>query len=183
MEELLRYVSPVNDATLRFTGEPVELGGVPIGPGEVVLVALSGANRDASRYADPERLDVGRDAGGHLAFGHGIHYCLGAPLARLEAEIAFGGLLERYGEMTLAVPPDDAALAAQLAHPWPGIPARAAGPVAAPAAAAPAWAGARTTARSVRKAGQSRLAGSSSASSSAPESASPGSSEGTPVTW
>ena len=106
VEELLRYVSPVNDATFRFTGEPVELGGVPIGPGEVVLVALSGANRDASRYADPERLDVGRDAGGHLAFGHGIHYCLGAPLARLEAEIAFGGLLERYGEMTLAVPPE-----------------------------------------------------------------------------
>ena len=106
VEELLRYVSPVNDATFRFTGEPVELGGVPIGPGEVVLVALSGANRDASRYADPERLDVGRDAGGHLAFGHGIHYCLGAPLARLEAEIAFGGLLERYGEMTLAVSPD-----------------------------------------------------------------------------
>jgi cytochrome P450 len=106
VEELLRYVNPVNNATFRFTGEPVEIGGVPIGPGEVVLVSLSGANRDPSRYADPERLDLGRDSGGHLAFGHGIHYCLGAPLARLEAEIAFTGLLERFGSMTLAVAPD-----------------------------------------------------------------------------
>jgi cytochrome P450 len=103
VEELLRYVSPVNDATFRFTGEPVDLGGVHIGPG-VVLVSLSGANRDPSRYADPEGLDVGRDSTGHLAFGHGIHYCVGAPLARLEAEIAFGALLERFGSMTLAVP-------------------------------------------------------------------------------
>jgi cytochrome P450 len=106
VEELLRYVNPVNNATFRFTGEPVEIGGVPIGPGEVVLVSLSGANRDPSRYADPDRLDLSRDSGGHVAFGHGIHYCLGAPLARLEAEIAFRGLLERFGSMTLAVPPD-----------------------------------------------------------------------------
>jgi cytochrome P450 len=106
VEELLRYAAPVNNATVRFTGEPVEIGGVLIGPGEVVLVSLSGANRDPGRYADPERLDVGRDSGGHVAFGHGIHYCLGAPLARLEAEIAFGRLLERFPGMTLAVPPE-----------------------------------------------------------------------------
>jgi cytochrome P450 len=105
VEELLRYTSPVNNATFRFTGEPAEIGGVFIGPGEVVLVSLSGANRDPSRYADTERLDLGRDSSGHLAFGHGIHYCLGAPLARLEAEIAFRGLVERFGDMTLAVPP------------------------------------------------------------------------------
>jgi cytochrome P450 len=105
VEELLRYVSPVNNATFRFAVEPVNLGGVCIGPGEVVLVSLSGANRDPSRYPDSERLDVGRDSAGHLAFGHGIHYCLGAPLARLEAQIAFGALLERFGSMTLAVPP------------------------------------------------------------------------------
>ena len=104
VEELLRYVSPVNDATFRFAGEPLELGGVSIGPGEVVLVSLSGANRDPARYAEPERLDVGRDGAGHLAFGHGIHYCLGAPLARLEAQIAFGMLFERFGSITLAVP-------------------------------------------------------------------------------
>jgi cytochrome P450 len=106
-EELLRYVSPVNDATFRFTAEPVDLGGVHIGAGEVVLVSLAGANRDPSRYADPEELDVGRDSTGHLAFGHGIHYCVGAPLARLEAEIAFGALLRRFGSITLAVPPSE----------------------------------------------------------------------------
>jgi cytochrome P450 len=104
VEELLRYVNPVNHATYRFAAEPVEIGGARIGPGEPVVVALSSANRDPSRYAEPDRLDLGRDSSGHLAFGHGIHYCLGAPLARLEAEIAFGGLLERFGSMTLAVP-------------------------------------------------------------------------------
>ena len=107
VEELLRYVSPVNDATFRFTAEPVDLGGVHIGAGEVVLVSLAGANRDPSRYAGPEELDVGRDSTGHLAFGHGIHYCVGAPLARLEAEIAFGALLRRFGSITLAVPPSE----------------------------------------------------------------------------
>jgi cytochrome P450 len=107
VEELLRYVNPVNNATFRFTSEPVEIGGVPIGPNEVVFVSLSGANRDPSRYAGADRLDVSRDSGGHVAFGHGIHYCLGAPLARLEAEIAFGGLLDRFSEITLAVSPDE----------------------------------------------------------------------------
>jgi len=107
VEELLRYVNPVNNATFRFAGEPLEIDGVAIGAGEVVLVSLSGANRDPSRYADPDRLDLGRDSGGHVAFGHGIHYCLGAPLARLEAEIAFGALLDRFGEITLAVPPGE----------------------------------------------------------------------------
>ncbi|HLK79246.1 MAG TPA: cytochrome P450 [Streptosporangiaceae bacterium] len=107
VEELLRYASPVNDATLRFTAEPVDLGGMHIGAGEVVLVSLAGANRDPARYAGPEELDVGRDSTGHLAFGHGIHYCVGAPLARLEAEIAFGTLLRRFGSITLAVPPSE----------------------------------------------------------------------------
>jgi cytochrome P450 len=106
VEELLRYVSPVNHATYRVTAEPVEIGGARIGAGEAVIVALSSADRDPSRYADPERLDLGRDSSGHLAFGHGIHYCLGAPLARLEAEIAFGALLDRFGSMRLAVPAD-----------------------------------------------------------------------------
>jgi cytochrome P450 len=61
---------------------------------------------DPSRFGDPDRLDLGRDSSGHLAFGHGIHYCLGAPLARLEAEIAFSHLLARFGSMRLAVPAD-----------------------------------------------------------------------------
>jgi cytochrome P450 len=105
VEELLRHTSPVNHATLRFTGEPSEIGGVLVPQGEVVLVSLSGADRDPARYRDPARLDLGRDASGHLAFGYGIHYCLGAPLARLEAEIAFAAVLERFGSITLAVPP------------------------------------------------------------------------------
>ena len=104
VEELLRYMNPVNHATFRCAAEPIEIGGAQIGPGEAVFVALSGANRDPARYADPERLDLDRDSAGHLAFGHGIHYCLGAPLARLEAEIAFGALLDRFGSITLAVP-------------------------------------------------------------------------------
>jgi cytochrome P450 len=106
IEELLRHANPVNNATPRFPSSPVVIGGARIGPGEAVLVALSSANRDPSRYRDPERLDVGRDSLPHLAFGYGIHYCVGAQLARLEAEIAFGGLLSRFGSMTLAVPAD-----------------------------------------------------------------------------
>jgi cytochrome P450 len=104
VEELLRYVNPVNHTTFRCAAEPVEIGGVRIGRGDPVLVALSGANRDPARFGDPDRLDLGRDSSGHLAFGHGIHYCLGAPLARLEAEIAISGLLTRFGSVSLAVP-------------------------------------------------------------------------------
>jgi cytochrome P450 len=104
VEELLRYVSPVNHTTFRCAAEPVEIGGVRISRGDPVLIALSGANRDPTRFGDPGRLDLGRDSAGHLAFGHGIHYCLGAPLARLEAEIAISALLTRFGSISLAVP-------------------------------------------------------------------------------
>jgi cytochrome P450 len=72
-------------------------------------VSLLSANRDPDRYGDPDSLDIRRDTQGHLAFGHGIHYCLGAPLARLEAEIAFTGLLNRFPTMELAVPVHDIA--------------------------------------------------------------------------
>jgi cytochrome P450 len=106
VEELLRYVAPVSHTTFRCAAEPVDLGGVRISRGDPVFVALSGANRDPARFGDPERLDLGRDSSGHLAFGHGIHYCVGAPLARLEAEIAFTGLLGRFGRLELAVPPE-----------------------------------------------------------------------------
>jgi cytochrome P450 len=107
IEEFLRYDGPVNQATLRFTAEPVELGGAHIPAGEFVLISLDAANHDGSRYADPDAFDLDRDASGHLAFGHGIHYCLGAPLARLEAEVAFTGLLDTYARIELAVPPED----------------------------------------------------------------------------
>jgi cytochrome P450 len=107
IEEFLRYQGPLNHATLRFTTEPVEIGGVPVPEGEFVVVSLASANRDQRRFADPEELDIHRDTSGHLAFGHGIHYCLGAPLARLEAEIAFTGLLDRFGTIELGVPADE----------------------------------------------------------------------------
>jgi cytochrome P450 len=106
VEELLRYVNPVNHTTFRCAAEPVEIGGVRISRGDPVLVALSGANRDPARFGDPDRMDLGRDSSGHLAFGHGIHYCLGAPLARLEAQIAVSRLLARFGSISLAVPAD-----------------------------------------------------------------------------
>ncbi len=106
VEELLRYTSPVNHATIRFTAETVKIGGTLIPAREPVLVAIASANRDPDRYPAPDRLDIGRDAGGNLVFGHGIHYCLGAPLARMEGVIAFGALISRFPGMTLAVPPD-----------------------------------------------------------------------------
>jgi len=105
IEELLRYANPLNHATDRFTLEPVEIGGVTIPAREWVLCATSSANRDPGRFPDADRLDVRRDAGGHVAFGHGIHYCLGAPLARLEGEVAFAALLSRFPGLSLAADP------------------------------------------------------------------------------
>jgi cytochrome P450 len=104
-EELLRYANPLNHATERFTLEPVEIGGVTIPAREWVVLATSSANHDPGRFPGADRLDVGRDAGGHMAFGHGIHYCLGAPLARLEGEVAFGALLSRFPGLSLAADP------------------------------------------------------------------------------
>jgi cytochrome P450 len=96
VEELLRFDSPVGMATHRFTTEPVEYGGVLIPADEIVLVDLLSANRDTSRFPDGDTLDLRRDASGHLSFGHGIHYCLGAQLGRMEAEIAFTKLTRRF---------------------------------------------------------------------------------------
>jgi cytochrome P450 len=102
VEEFLRFESPLNMATLRFTTEPVRIGEVEVAAGETVLVALLAANRDARQYDDPDRLYVTRSPNAHLSFGHGIHYCLGAPLARLEGEIAIGRLIARFDRITLA---------------------------------------------------------------------------------
>ncbi|MGK5558089.1 cytochrome P450 family protein [Actinomadura kijaniata] len=107
VEEFLRYDGPVNLATLRYTAEPLTIGDVEIPPDTFVHVALPAANRDPARFPDPDRLDVTRDAGGHLAFGHGIHFCVGARLARLEAEIAFRRLLDRFPGLRLARPGED----------------------------------------------------------------------------
>jgi cytochrome P450 len=107
VEELLRFASPVNHANDRFTTEEVSIGGVAIPAGEWVIIALPSANRDPDRFPGPERLDLDRDISGHVAFGHGIHYCLGAPLARMEAEVALGALLDRFPGVSLAAPPEE----------------------------------------------------------------------------
>lgn len=104
VEELLRYDGPVEFGTWRFTTEPVTVGGVAIPAGEPVLVVLAAADRDPMRFADPDALDLDRDQGGHLALGHGIHFCLGAPLARLEGRIAFQRLFSRFPDLSLAAP-------------------------------------------------------------------------------
>ncbi|WP_330347909.1 cytochrome P450 family protein [Streptomyces sp. NBC_00582] len=107
VEEALRYEGPVENATFRFAAEPLEIAGTPIAAGEPVMIGLTAADRDAGRYPDPDRFDIRRDTRGHLAFGHGIHYCLGAPLARLEARTALRSLLERTPALALDGPPGE----------------------------------------------------------------------------
>jgi cytochrome P450 len=107
VEELIRYDAPVPHSTFRYAREDVELGGVVIPAGAQVIVNLAAANRDASHFAQPEQFDITRADGRHLGFGHGIHFCLGAPLARMEAQIALGELFRRFPELRLAVPVKD----------------------------------------------------------------------------
>jgi cytochrome P450 len=102
IEELLRFSGPANFTTLRYTTAEVEVGEVTIPAGELVVVALMSANHDPERFTGPERLDVRRPAGGHLAFGHGIHYCLGASLARLAGEVVIWRLLSSFPDLRLA---------------------------------------------------------------------------------
>lgn len=107
VEELARYDGPVPLAIRRFPTEDIVIGGATVPAGETVLLSLAAAHRDPRRFTDPDRLDLGRDATGHLALGHGIHYCLGAPLARMETGIALTALFDRFPGLSLAVPPQD----------------------------------------------------------------------------
>lgn len=107
VEELLRYDSPVRDATFRCAGEPILLHGRTIREGEIVSLLIGSANRDEERFADPDRLDVGRTLNDHVAFGYGPHFCIGAALARLEATVAFPLLLKCLGNAQLAKPADE----------------------------------------------------------------------------
>ncbi|WP_326650371.1 MULTISPECIES: cytochrome P450 [unclassified Streptomyces] len=107
VEELLRYDGPVELATWRFATQPLSIGGQDIAAGDPVLVVLAAADRDPERFADPDTLDLSRRDNQHLGYGHGIHYCLGAPLARLEGQTALATLLRRMPDLRLAGDPDD----------------------------------------------------------------------------
>ncbi|MFD6878222.1 MULTISPECIES: cytochrome P450 [unclassified Streptomyces] len=102
--EFARLEGPALLAIRRFATEDLTIAGVTVAAGETVLVSLSAANRDPARFPQPDALDLDRDTSGHLALGHGIHYCLGGPLARVEVEIALAALLERYPTLELVDP-------------------------------------------------------------------------------
>jgi cytochrome P450 len=106
VEECLRYDAPVPHSTFRYAVEPVEIGGATIPIGAQVIICLAAANHDAGRFPTSEMLDIDRVESRHLAFGHGIHHCLGAALARMEGQLALGSLLRRFPKLRLAVPDD-----------------------------------------------------------------------------
>ncbi|MEV6210898.1 cytochrome P450 [Kitasatospora sp. NPDC051914] len=107
IEELLRYDGPVELATWRFATRPLVIGGVEIPVGDPVLVVLAAADRDPARFADENTLDLARTDNPHLGFGHGIHYCIGAPLARLEGRATLATLLTRLPDLALDADPAD----------------------------------------------------------------------------
>jgi cytochrome P450 PksS len=104
IEELLRYANPVGQPGVRFAREDIELHGHTIPKGSAVMPLLASANRDEAAFENADRLDIARSPNRHVAFGYGIHYCLGAPLARLEARIAILKLVQRFPDIRLAVP-------------------------------------------------------------------------------
>ncbi|MEU8526590.1 MULTISPECIES: cytochrome P450 family protein [Streptomyces] len=118
VEETLRYDGPAEMTTRRFAAAPVRIGDTVIpGDGDEVLIVLASANHDHAYFPDPQRFDIHRDTHGHLAFGHGMHFCLGAALARMEGQLALRGLLRAFPD--LALDADPATLA------WrPGCPIR-----------------------------------------------------------
>lgn len=107
VEEILRFDGPLGATTMRWALEDVEIHGQVIPAGDMVLCSLLGANRDPEVFDSPDVFDIRRDPNPHIAFGNGIHYCLGAPLARVEGTIAFNTLLQRLPNLSLAVKPED----------------------------------------------------------------------------
>lgn len=106
IEELLRFVCPVEMATERYAREDITIAGTTIPRGELVLAVIGSANRDANHFDNPDSLDVTRENNKHLAFGQGVHYCLGAPLARLEGQIAISTLAQRMPNLRLSIATD-----------------------------------------------------------------------------
>jgi cytochrome P450 len=107
VEELLRYLTIAQFGAVRAALEDVEVGGEVIRAGESVTISLSAANRDPARFDDPDTLDVTQPATGHLAFGHGVHQCLGQQLARIEMRIGYAALFRRFPTLRLAVAPEE----------------------------------------------------------------------------
>jgi cytochrome P450 len=107
VEELLRYDGPVELATWRYATTALSVGGQPVAAGDPVLVVLAAADRDPARFDAPDTVDLARRDNPHLGYGHGIHYCLGAPLARLEARTALATVLTRLPDLHLAADPGD----------------------------------------------------------------------------
>ncbi|MFD3916432.1 cytochrome P450 [Streptomyces sp. NPDC058603] len=107
IEEFLRYEGPVERGTPRFATEDMTVAGTEIPKGSFLLLSVGAADRDPAEFEDPDRLDITRSPNRHMGFGHGAHFCLGAPLARIEGEIAFETLLRRVPSMELAVAPEE----------------------------------------------------------------------------
>jgi cytochrome P450 len=123
VEEVLRHESPVQ-AARRYAAEDVRLAGVTIPAGSMVIISLLAANRDPSRFDHPDQFDLAREQNPQVAFGHGIHHCLGAPLARLEGAVALGTLIRRFPELRLGVPAEALTWRVSLMHGLVGLPVR-----------------------------------------------------------
>jgi cytochrome P450 len=109
VEELMRYLSVV-DVIYRYAWEEISFAGETIPAGSTVVVSLGAANRDPRRFENPDKLDIHRNARGYIAFGHGVHQCLGQQLARLEMRAGFTGLLRRFPTLALAIPAEEVKL-------------------------------------------------------------------------
>jgi cytochrome P450 len=109
LDELIRFDSGVAVGTFRFTKEEITLGEVTIPAGEILALSMNSAHRDSAKFPEADRLDVTRCPKNHLGFGHGTHYCVGAPLARIQLEVSLTKLLTKFPDLRLAVPSDELA--------------------------------------------------------------------------
>ncbi|MCC8244826.1 cytochrome P450 [Saccharothrix luteola] len=115
VEEMMRYLTIIQFGTLRTALEDVEIGGVVVKAGESVSISVAAANRDPARFERPDEFDVRRSAAGHLAFGHGVHQCLGQQLARIEMRVGFAALFREFPDLRLGVPAEDVKMRTDMA--------------------------------------------------------------------